>query len=276
MRMLLVTVHRKYLDQGYNQVNPFWILPEHTLKSKMPPRKKVVPIAETPVVFFLKISDQEEQILPVGQTTSYSEILDNAVRQGEERFSNSILKPMLEQIFAEKVYSEYTACFWCCHQFDGFQFKSPVSYNTYKDLYTCEGNFCSPECCLAHLYSDSTVSDTQRWNRHALLIKLYGSLYPDYLISPAPPRTLLRMFGGVLDIKQYREYLSGPNDLIGCEMPPIRTVFPSMNIQGPLRDIKKYVSLANEVIDKASESLRLKRTKPLQQNIQTIDMCIKR
>ena len=65
-------------------------------------------------------------------------------------------------------------------------------------------------------------------------------------------------------------------EIILSEMPPIRTVFPSMNIQGPLRDIKKYVSLANDVIDKASESLRLKRSKPLQQNVQTIDMCIKR
>jgi hypothetical protein len=242
----------------------------------MPPRKKVVPIAETPVVFFLKVSEDEEKVVPVGQMTSYSDILDTAVRQDSERFSKAILKPMLEQIFIDKVYSEYTVCFWCCHQFPGVQFKSPVSYNTYKDLYTCEGNYCSPECCLAHLYSDSTVSDTQRWYRQSLLIKLYGHLYTDYLISPAPPRTLLRMFGGVLDIKQYREFLSGSNDLIASEMPPIRTVFPSMNIQGPLRDIKKYVSLANEVIDKASESLRLKRTKPLQQNVQTIDMCIKR
>ena len=249
---------------------------EHTLTLKMPPRKKAAPIAETPVVFFLKVSEQEEQVIPVGQTTSYSEILDNSVRQDSERFSNAILKPLLEQIFSEKVYSEYTACFWCCHQFNGHQFKTPVSYNTYKDQYTCEGNFCSPECCLANLYTDSSVSDSQRWYRHSLLIKLYGFLYPEYLISPAPPRFLLRMFGGLLDIKQYREYLSGPNDLIASELPPIRTVFPSMNIQGPLRDIKKYVSLANEVIDKASESLRLKRTKPLQQNVQTIDMCIKR
>ena len=39
-------------------------------------------------------------------------------------------------------------------------------------------------------------------------------------------------------------------------------------------DIRK--TKANDVIDKASESLRLKRSKPLQQNVQTIDMCIKR
>lgn len=241
----------------------------------MPPRKKVPEkIAETPVVFFLKISEKEEQVIPVGQTTSYSEILDNSVKQDTERFSATILRPLLEHIHDEK-YSEHTACFWCCHQFNGFQFKIPVSYNTYKETYTCEGNFCSPECCLSHLYADNTVSDNNQWYRHSLLIKLYGFLYTDP-ISPAPPRELLRLFGGPLDIKQFREFLAGTNEIILSEMPPIRTVFPSMNIQGPLRDIKKYVSLANDVIDKASESLRLKRSKPLRQNVQTIDMCIKR
>jgi hypothetical protein len=29
----------------------------------MPPRKKVVPIAETPVVFFLKVSEDEEKVV---------------------------------------------------------------------------------------------------------------------------------------------------------------------------------------------------------------------
>jgi hypothetical protein len=47
-----------------------------------------------------------------------------------------------------------------------------------------------------------------------------------------------------------------------------------MNVQGPLRDIKKYVSLSVDVVEKASEQLRLKRSKPVNANIQTLDMCI--
>ena len=49
-----------------------------------------------------------------------------------------------------------------------------------------------------------------------------------------------------------------------------------MNVQGPLRDIKKYVSLSNDVVEKASEQLRLKRSKPINVNVPTLDMCIKR
>jgi hypothetical protein len=82
------------------------------------------------------------------------------------------------------------------------------------------------------------------------------------------------MFGGPLDIEQFRNYISSTNDIILSGLPPIRMIFPTMNIQGPLRDIKKYVSLSNDVVEKASESLRLKRSKPVHVNIPTLDMCI--
>jgi hypothetical protein len=94
------------------------------------------------------------------------------------------------------------------------------------------------------------------------------------MLSPAPPRTLLRLFGGPLDIEQYRDFMCGSNDVVLSEMPPIRLQFPSMNVQGPLRDIKKFVSLSTDVVEKASEQLRLKRSKPVNSNIQTLDMCI--
>ena len=183
------------------------------------------------------------------------------------------MKPILEKIQRDKEYSEHTACFWCCHGFVGQQYVLPVSYEAYKNIYTCEGNFCSPECGLAYLYSEQTISDGTRWNRHVLLNTLYASLYPNG-ISPASPRTLLRMFGGPLDIEQYRNYVIGTNDIVLSGLPPIRMVFPSMNIQGPLRDIKKYVSLSTDVVEKASESLRLRRSKPVHVNMPTLDMCI--
>ena len=247
----------------------------------MPPRKNkksTMEIKETPIIFFLKINENQDIICPVGEKVSYSDILSQTFIENtvEERFSNDILKPLLENIHKEKDYSRTTSCFWCCHGFNTTAFALPITYDTYKNTFICEGHYCSPECALAFLYNDYSISDSSRWYRHSLLIQLYGFLYEQYIISPAPPKTLLRMFGGPLDIKQYRNYLKNTNDLISSKLPPIRMYFPSMNIQGPLRDFKKYVSLSNEVLDKASESLRLKRTKPLQTNIPTLDMCITR
>jgi hypothetical protein len=84
------------------------------------------------------------------------------------------------------------------------------------------------------------------------------------------------MFGGPLDIEQYREYLFNDNHIVLSELHPIRLLFPSMNVQAPLRDIKKYVSLSTEAVEKASEQLRLKRTKPVNVNIPNLDMCLKK
>jgi hypothetical protein len=105
---------------------------------------------------------------------------------------------------------------------------------------------------------------------------MYADLYKTRSLSPAPPRSLLRLFGGQLDIEQYRDYITSDNCIVLAEIHPIRLVFPSMNVQGPLRDIKKYVSLSSDVVEKASEQLRLKRSKPMNVNVPTLDMCMKR
>ena len=181
---------------------------------------------------------------------------------------------MLDKVVADR-YGSHTCCFWCCHKFSWSPVFSPVSYDAYKNLYTCEGHFCSPECALAYNYNDNRISDSTKWNRHSLLRFLYGDLYKDRTLSPAPPKTLLRMFGGPLDIEQYREYMFNDNHIVVSELYPIRVLFPSMNVQAPLRDIRKYVSLSTDIVEKASEQLRLKRSKPVNVNIPTLDMCIK-
>ena len=188
--------------------------------------------------------------------------------------SSELLKQILDKAVCDS-YSQDTACFWCCHNFEWAGSILPVSYDAYKNIYTCEGHFCSPECSLAYLYGALDVSDTVRWNRHTLLRHMYASGYTQRDLTPAPPRTLLRMFGGPLDIAQFRAYSRGSNDIVLSALSPIRLVFPTMNIQGPLRDLKRYVSLSTDVVEKASQQLRLKRSKPIHTNIQTLDMCLK-
>lgn len=250
----------------------------------MPPRKskatKEPPtvVSDTPIIFFLKIGDEEEEncIAPAGDMLSYSDILNSVeVSENTQRFNTDLLKSVLDKVTGDR-YNAQTACFWCCHGFSWAPCVLPKVYDAYKNLYTVEGHFCSPECALAYSYADNRTSDSTKWTQHALLGSLYSELYKDRILSPAPPRTLLRMFGGALNIAQFREYTAGENYIVQSELPPIRLVFPSMNVQGPLRDVKKYVSLSADVVEKASEQLRLKRSKPVHSNIQTLDMCIKK
>lgn len=244
-------------------------------KAKQTVSKEVI-VTETPVVFSLKITEEDPvtDIIPAGETTSYSDILTSVeLSKVSNNFNTDLLKSILDKVTVDR-YNNQTCCFWCCHKFAWSAVVIPNSYDAYKNTYTCEGNFCSPECALSNIYADSRLSESTKWNRHSLLRSLYGVLYKERTLSPAPPRTLLRMFGGPLDIEQYREYAFGDNNIVLSEIHPIRLLFPSMNVQAPLRDIKKYVSLSTEAIEKASEQLRLKRSKPVNVNIPTLDMCI--
>jgi hypothetical protein len=46
-----------------------------------------------------------------------------------------------------------------------------------------------------------------------------------------------------------------------------------MNVQGPARDVKKFVALSQDTVDKATKELRLRRTKPVHSTAVTLDKC---
>jgi hypothetical protein len=237
----------------------------------MPPKKQ---LPEAPVIFVLRLPVEENVPIAADSTTNYSEILQNVeVSHASERFTIEIMKEILARAKIPN-YAPMTACFWCCH---GFPWKAtvlPISYDAYENMYTCEGHFCSPECALAFLYAEPNLSDVARWTRHALLADMYRNLYKTRDLIPAPPRATLRLFGGPLGIEQFREHTSFSEEMVAVQLPPLRLHLPSMNVQGPVRDVKKFVALSQETVDKASKELRLKRTKPVHTNVATLDKCM--
>ena len=232
----------------------------------MPPKK----IAEAPVVFFLHVPKEPTSIGPV-ESQSYSDILQSVeTSQVAQRFSKELMEQILQKT-RSPTYAQSTACFHCCHSFNWTPSVLPIHYDTYDKTYVCEGNYCSPECALADLYMMPRLSDTSRWNRHSLLETLYHPLVGLNEIVPAPARTVLRMFGGPLDIAQFRESLTTCDAQVRSELPPIRMHMPTMNMQAPTRDVKKFVQLSHDVVEKASTELRLKRSKPMHGNVLTLD-----
>jgi hypothetical protein len=237
----------------------------------MPPKKT---LPEAPVIFSLRLPVEESLPVPADTTTNYSDIL-HAVEGSHvaERFGNDVMKDILSRA-KTPTYSTGTACFWCCHGFSWNASVLPISYDAYENMYTCEGHFCSPECALSYLYGEPNLSDVTRWTRHCLLTDMYRTLYKTRELNPAPPRATLRLFGGPLNIDQYREHTSFREDTIAVHLPPLRLHLPSMNVQAPVRDVKKFVALSQETVDKASKELRLKRSKPVHSVAATLDKCM--
>lgn len=94
-------------------------------------------------------------------------------------------------------------CWWCCHSFDTVPLPCPVSYDSIKDHYKLDGIFCSWSCVAA--YSKKEYMSLE------LVYSLYEKIMEDgessaksYSIPIAPPKTLLKSFGGYMSIGQYR------------------------------------------------------------------------
>lgn len=100
-------------------------------------------------------------------------------------------------------------CWWCCHPFEGAPCTLPIKYDPLRKRFTFCGLFCSWNCVKAYNFERS---DYKRYYCSTLISLLIGQIYgiPKALgIKPAPPRQTLKMFGGYLEIHEFRQ----PSDI---------------------------------------------------------------
>ena len=90
-------------------------------------------------------------------------------------------------------------CWWCCHSYNNKTLKLPIRKNS-DGVYECVGNFCSPECTCAYIM-DSGSRYGDKWKEYELLHQM---IEVTNKIKPAPKRELLKVFGGTLDINQFK------------------------------------------------------------------------
>ena len=164
-------------------------------------------------------------------------------------------------------------CLWDCHSFKNTPWGVPYKFTNGK--FQLFGNFCSANCVLSyilHFYHD----DDALWEKVALLNLLNFKVYKEYTsIVPAFDKMGLKMFGGTLEIEEYRN-ITGTNDKsYGVEFPPCNTIIPM------LEEIYKKTNLNNTFIpvDKtrmqaANNELKLKRSKPVVNHKNTLDFCL--
>lgn len=96
-------------------------------------------------------------------------------------------------------------CYYCSHCSD-VMYGLPVSYNEDKDTFSFHGQFCSWECMKSYnLYSNSSFKQC---------IFNYIQMFHDKVeknksvINFAPPRSLLKVFGGTMSIDEFKSNTS--------------------------------------------------------------------
>jgi hypothetical protein len=166
------------------------------------------------------------------------------------------------------------ACFWDCHVFRGTPCVIPTKIE--EDIWHVYGNFCSPECAAAYLFNERIDTHVQ-WERFALLNRLYAE--GDSSVRLAAPRAVLRLFGGTLDVTEYRAILTDRRMRIDVMSPPMISITQVMDT----KPIDFYdASVKNNFIPwemdrmnrPGAQGLRLRRNKPVAEKESTLEWCM--
>ena len=86
----------------------------------------------------------------------------------------------------------------------------------------------------------------------------------------APPRQALKKFGGHLGIQEFREAARMNSTAFKLLLPPMTMVIPQVEAV-PIKSEPAEIPVNKNKMAAASESLKLKRTKPLVNNHATLD-----
>lgn len=166
------------------------------------------------------------------------------------------------------------ACFWDCHPFRGRPCVIPVVIE--EDIWRVYGNFCCPECAAAYLFHERLDSHV-KWERYALLNRLYADGADP--VRLAPDRTVLRLFGGTMDVVDYRTALAEKRMRVDVMTPPMISIIQVMDT----KPIDFYdASIKNTFIPwemdrmnrPGAQGLRLRRTKPVAEKEATLEWCM--
>ena len=190
----------------------------------------------------------------------------------DEIKTNRVIKKNLRNIMYEFINSNNERswpestniyCWWCCHQFTGIPCAIPEYYK--KDKFYVSGCFCSFNCSASYSFSKN---DNNIWERYSLLNLMYKQLYNQKFtkISLAPPREVLKIFGGYMSIDEFRENSLKNDKTFTVIKPPLISVIPKIeeNISTINKNLKNNISIINEnILNKTHNNLKLKRNKPV-------------
>ena len=150
------------------------------------------------------------------------------------------------------------ACWWCCHNFDNSPVGIPCSLK--NNTFSVYGCFCSYNCAMSHIFSNNNSNNS--WEEFSLLKLLYKKMNnATSQLKCAPPKEILELFGGTVNINEYRNSFKVNNISYRYITPPIISIISQIieekkNInQKNTCEIKNFLQMSN--------SFRLQRSKPL-------------
>lgn len=177
-------------------------------------------------------------------------------------------------------------CWNCCHGFSTRPVPLPVKYDDRRDAFHVMGNFCSWGCAKAYTrdYNRTIHGRGSQAMAIALLRKrLTGSSQP---LVAAPPRIVLKAFGGYMTIDEYRHLADAAESSWNLAPPRLITyaqvVHDRKQSEHQRRSRAKTVDLTTQIdlgpspssSGHAVESLKLKRPKPAKKTSNMLEIAL--
>ena len=157
-------------------------------------------------------------------------MFDNNIASSSQTDSKEIwrkLKILEKSLHLNDISDKKSACFWCSYDFDNTPIYIPKFF--IKNSYHVYGNFCTPECAVAHLMNENIDSST-KFERYHLINYIYSKIY-EYKknIKPAPdPYYMLDRYYGNLTIQEYRALLKSERLFLIVDKPLTR-ILPELH-----------------------------------------------
>ncbi len=177
------------------------------------------------------------------------------------RMNKKNLKNIMVEFINANMYQEWPDqtnihCWWCCHQFEG----PPCTLPEYirRNKFYVSGCFCNFNCAAAYNFNKN---DNNVWERYTLLNLMYKKLFnlPFAKIAMAPPREVLKMFGGYMEIEEFRNHCLKQEKTFQLIKPPLVSIIPKIEEQ-----LHPKTRVVNEtILNNTQSKLKEKVMKPL-------------
>lgn len=181
-----------------------------------------------PEGFILKknnLMDLEEE------TINFSTNQEKEIKSYKIINDNKIIMKKVHKILIEyenfngkKFFTTDVCCWHCCHKFETMPCGIPLSYN--DNIFYVKGIFCSFNCALRNNYN-SKENENIIQERESLLYLMYkkiNEIKEEFYIPYAPEKEVLKIFGGLLTIDEFRENVK----TYEMVYPPILSIIPQL------------------------------------------------
>jgi hypothetical protein len=201
-------------------------------------------------------SEQQEPI-PYTSADHFTNIPDSISDSG-----NAVDIRRIEEAYKDMHPSLTTrqACFWCCHEMGPYKYGLPISFDPIHQSFHQFGSFCSLECAAAYNFSVYMGSD-RMWEIHSWIQLLAKKLGIETPIRSAPSRYLLQMFGGPLQIEEFRKCHKSLSRAYVMNIPPMINVSPQFEMMNVSYIYGKHNDLHEEPKNKLSRKKSIMDTK---------------